>query len=413
MTANLRATSYPKPPAPHSSPKARPKRLSSFGAADQTAMSVRHPGGKVLKTGQNPDRYAPTASPTSRSKTITSREQIRLTMLSELTYDQRLVLQSMARTGMIFCVESSTVAPKMKLSKALRWRTWSGWRGKSIWKRETREEIQVFWHGRALSPLEHACLTSFLQKGINVRIFSYGELSIPRGAVLENAADILPAEDLFLFEGSPSAFTNIFRYKLLFQRGGWWLDSDVVLLKDNLPKCDFYWAREDRFRINGAILKFPAGDVRCEKLLMMSLEQVRSLHQWGQLGPGLLSEVLGRENPTGLMGSTAETYPLHWLEWHCLWLPEYLATVNDRLQFATFLHLWNSVSVRAGIDTALAPPAGSYLHGLCRSASRNATAWHTEARVRECAQKYFEQEWVSRAWNEIFSDLDNKGHLEQ
>ena len=31
--------------------------------------------------------------------------------------------------------------------------------------------------------------------------------------------------------GSLAAFSNLFRYKLLLERGGWWVDTDVICLR--------------------------------------------------------------------------------------------------------------------------------------------------------------------------------------
>src|SRR5215468_2454910 len=126
--------------------------------------------------------------------------------------------------------------------------------------------VNTFWHGEAISSAERLCIQSFLDHGHSFRVFTYSDVEMPGGVIVEHAAQILPLERFFYFEGSPSGFSNIFRYKLLLERGGWWVDTDVLCLKRELPDCDYYWAQETPGRINGAILKFPPEDPVCLRL---------------------------------------------------------------------------------------------------------------------------------------------------
>jgi len=46
---------------------------------------------------------------------------------------------------------------------------------------------------------------------------------------------IIPEHEAFTYKNGPgsgsySAFSNLFRYKLLAQKGGWWIDMDMVCL---------------------------------------------------------------------------------------------------------------------------------------------------------------------------------------
>src|SRR5690349_14457898 len=123
--------------------------------------------------------------------------------------------------------------------------------------------VNTFWHGERLSAIERLCMESFVKHKHAFRVFTYSDAEMPTGVIVEDAAKILPLERFFKIEESPSAFSNVFRYKLLLEQGGWWVDTDVLCLKTNLPNCDYYWAQEAPGRINGAILKFPKGDETC------------------------------------------------------------------------------------------------------------------------------------------------------
>jgi hypothetical protein len=254
-----------------------------------------------------------------------------------------------------------------------------------------RPFVNMFWHGR-LMPLVIACIQSFLDRGIGVKVFSYEEIRLPSGATHEDAATILPRSDHFLFESSSSAFSNIFRYKLLLDYGGWWVDSDVVLLQDHLPECEHYWAREDAGLINGAVLRFPRQDPLCGRLLRESIEIAKSLDRWGQLGPELLTRVLA-DSGVKNAGTTADTYPVHWLEAHYLWFPDFSDLLSARLRGANFLHLYHSMFSRMGIDLNNSPPDGGYIQRLTGQAS-DGSAGSLEERL--AVRDYLSHEFVPR-----------------
>ena len=98
--------------------------------------------------------------------------------------------------------------------------------------------FQSFWAGPSLSPYEHLCLTSFIDRGHAFDLYTFdANLAVPAGVQLRDAATILDQSEYFVYEngpgrGSPSAFANLFRYKLLQDKGGWWVDTDVICLAD-------------------------------------------------------------------------------------------------------------------------------------------------------------------------------------
>jgi hypothetical protein len=224
--------------------------------------------------------------------------------------------------------------------------------------------FNMFYHGPSLSLLEWLCMESFVNHGHELCLHLYEDVEAPEGVVKVDARATLPFSEFFMFDGSPSAFTNIFRYKLILETGGWWVDTDVLCLNNNLPECEYAWANQDPSQINGAILKFPQGDSLCQKLLELSIERSRSLTAWGQLGPGLLTEVLSGAKPAGHFGSQAAFYPTHWLEAHLCWMQDQAKLVQARLDGASFLHLWNSILNRMGINLNKRPPPGSYFENL-------------------------------------------------
>ena len=130
------------------------------------------------------------------------------------------------------------------------------------------EIINSLWIGRSLSAIERLCITSFLQNGHEFHLYCYDKIgNVPDGAVLRDAAEILPASEIFSYQhgsakGSLAAFANLFCLKFLLERGGWWVDADVVCLRPFDFKEDFVFASEPTHYgtlATNAVLKFPNG----------------------------------------------------------------------------------------------------------------------------------------------------------
>ena len=226
------------------------------------------------------------------------------------------------------------------------------------------QTFNTFWHGPELSPLQWACLRSFIVRGHRLRLFSYQPVRVPDGVEREDASRVLPPAELFEFHGSASSFSNLFRYELLLEEGGWWVDADVYCLREDLPECRYAWAREDDDFINGAILKFPAGDPSLAAIHSAARRIGRDVAIQGQLGPRLLTEHLSGRDWSGHFGSTRAFYPIHWLEAHRLWTRDDEAYVRTKCEESSFVHLWGMMFRYFGIDPGLAAPEGSFLHHI-------------------------------------------------
>ena len=226
------------------------------------------------------------------------------------------------------------------------------------------QTFNMFWEGQYLTAIENLCMRSFIKHGHSLRVFTYNGAQVPEGVALEDARDVLPADRFFTFQGSPSAFTNIFRYKLLLDQGGWWADTDIFCCRRQMQTCEYYWAEEQPGRINGAVLRFPPGDPLCWQLLRLSEERSKGHLHKGWLGPDLLTKVLSGKKPIGLVGSTDDVYSIHWQEAHYFWLPEFSHQIEMRTCNSSFIHFWLSVLRNMGIDPHSPPPCRSFLHRL-------------------------------------------------
>lgn len=93
--------------------------------------------------------------------------------------------------------------------------------------------IQSLWIGPSLSKLEQLSMKSFLDNGHIYHLYTYDKVEgIPDGIEVKDGNEILDKSEIFRYKnGSISAFSNLFRFVLLFKKGGYWVDTDLVCLK--------------------------------------------------------------------------------------------------------------------------------------------------------------------------------------
>ncbi len=97
--------------------------------------------------------------------------------------------------------------------------------------------VQSVWIGAVLPPLQQLSIRSFLAQGHEYHLYTYGDVeNIPQDATIRDGSEVLHRDNIFCYphgfgKGSYSAFSNLFRYKLILDRGGWWVDTDVVSLR--------------------------------------------------------------------------------------------------------------------------------------------------------------------------------------
>src|SRR4051794_6165389 len=113
------------------------------------------------------------------------------------------------------------------------------------------ETIQSLWIGERLSAMERLCISSFLQHGHPYDLYVYRDIAgIPLGTVVLDGNQILPASRIFTYteHQTYAGFANFFRYKLLLEKGGWFVDADTICLRPFHFRDDYVFSSEG---ING------------------------------------------------------------------------------------------------------------------------------------------------------------------
>jgi glycosyltransferase involved in cell wall biosynthesis len=256
-----------------------------------------------------------------------------------------------------------------------------------------------------------AATASMRAAGHPVRVWSYAPEKLAflksHGIELAEAADVVPV-DLFKHVMSNSAvryFSDLFRYALLYEHGGLWMDGDIVLLRP-FPFCGDYFfnlqwrsgSKQQQHFICGNVMYARRHSQHLRNLYEASLERcfAPGSKEFGEIGPKLLSDYLSSERNHELHRYIFGPMFFNAIDWTELdlfsrplsELSEYL---NDERVFG--IHLWNartnslardegvsllsllsdpirnfpSLTVLAkqlGIDKAHPPSSGHCYHGI-------------------------------------------------
>lgn len=223
--------------------------------------------------------------------------------------------------------------------------------------------IQTLWVGDRFSQVESLSARSFLANGHEYHLYSYCDIAdVPPGVVRRDAREILPEDRVFSYKkepgrGSVSAFSNIFRYKLLHDRGGVWVDTDVVCLKPFDFRTPYIFGQERAqnrdFYVASCVLATPAGSDFAATCWLKSESKNQDELAWGEIGPELVTKtVLDLKLTDCVLPPTAFCPSDWWLAKQEITGPQGRA-VDISASYA--VHLWNETWRRNGI-----PKSGHY-----------------------------------------------------
>lgn len=230
--------------------------------------------------------------------------------------------------------------------------------------------IQSLWIGDILSLNEQLCIASFLYHGHEFHLFTYGTIeNIPNGTIVKDASEIIPLDKIFKYgsgKDSYAGFANWFRYKLLFERGGFWVDTDVICMKPFQFDSNIIFGLESNNKANLAVLCFPKGHELClylkdfcenpnkilpfdtfkdkkRKLKRRILGKGITHMKWGEAGPVGFTSTLIHFDLLQLAKPFTFFYPISHHNWNSIYDTTLGKDVN--LFHDTFaIHLWNEMS---------------------------------------------------------------------
>lgn len=235
------------------------------------------------------------------------------------------------------------------------------------------ETVRCFWHGSPLGPYQLMGMRSFVDQGHAVELFTYDPaIAVPDWIVRRDANEIWPTDQVLVYRkdigrGSFALHANLFRYAMLHRLGGWWIDHDVILLRQELPAQDIFFSLEpvEPMKATFSVLKFPAGHPAMSECLARCVAAGES-PLYGETGADLFTEVVARHRLARHGKAMETTYPLSALDVPAMFDPDQRDQIHARCEQSTFVHLFNETWRRAGIPDYLGPPAGSFIDDMLR-----------------------------------------------
>ena len=194
--------------------------------------------------------------------------------------------------------------------------------------------------------MEILSIRSFLHHGHDYRLYVYEPvMNLPEGAVACDANEILPASSIFQYTDfrSYAGFSNFFRYKLLLERGGWWVDTDIVCLRPFDFAARYVFASE-KIRSGAvpasAVIKCPVASEAMSYAWSVCAAKEPALLTWGETGPRLVAEVINRFSLEPFLHPPEVFCPVSCHDWETLMAP---GAALD-LDVASYsIHLWNEM----------------------------------------------------------------------
>jgi hypothetical protein len=126
--------------------------------------------------------------------------------------------------------------------------------------------------GTELGDVELLTVSSFVKHGHKFHLWTYDDIKtpLPNGVKVMDAREIMPKEKVFCYpedsdidmefaKGSYAGFSDIFRYKLLYEKGGWWADMDVTCLKPfhHLHWNEYFFRSHWELPLVGNVMRVP------------------------------------------------------------------------------------------------------------------------------------------------------------
>lgn len=229
--------------------------------------------------------------------------------------------------------------------------------------------FQSLWIGERLGPMERLSIESFLHFDYEFHLFAYSPpAGTPPGTTILDAREVLPEDEVFFVrrgfgKGSPAFFADRFRYAMLHQRGGWWVDTDVVCIAPwefDAEHVVGAQRQDDGVGVNNAVIKAPAGSPLMERCLEIFAGVDPDHAPWGSTGPLLLAEAMSDTRMDDIAQPPDVFYPIDY------WRIEELFNDGDPPADTVGVHLWNAVWAKRGIDPGAPMPPDSLYEQMRR-----------------------------------------------
>ena len=214
--------------------------------------------------------------------------------------------------------------------------------------------IQCLWIGDKISRLEKLSINSYLKNDNEVHLYTYDNIDdLPDNTILKDANSVIPRHKIFKYKNQDSyaGFANLFRYKLLYEKGGFWSDMDIACLKKPLTEEPFIFASErapgGSYRITNCFIYAEKESEIMEYCYHTALSKKPEELNWGDTGPKLISEAVVKFELYDHVVDPEVICPVDW--WNCKQF--LIKPYNELISEDTYaVHFWNEMWRRENID---------------------------------------------------------------
>ncbi|MBX1794512.1 hypothetical protein I9D74_00990 [Campylobacter jejuni] len=172
-------------------------------------------------------------------------------------------------------------------------------------------EISSFWYTpkgyKGIGLMEILTIKSWLDNGYKFHLYTYNLddkiflkfQELFSNFILKDANEIVPFSEYFSDDrgAGVAAFSDYFRFNLLYQRDALWVDLDMVCLNHMDLSQEYIFAQEidkdeTKPRITTSFLKFPKNSDFGKNLIQEAKKIIdnKKIIPWGVIGPWFLAE---------------------------------------------------------------------------------------------------------------------------
>jgi hypothetical protein len=216
--------------------------------------------------------------------------------------------------------------------------------------------IAMLWFHNPMTAIQRLSIRSFLNHGHSVTVFTYGDLKVPKGAILGDANEFMKEQEIFIANGSYAAFADIFRYKMLAASNYIWADADTVCLRPDWDFGDYILTYQEPNKLTNNVLAYPQDCLLAKKLVQEAVFENNRIYD--HLGPVLITRLVEELELGNKVLPEYVFNPIHWQDFRDTYDPSKLEQVLAKCQDSHAVSLSNYLLKHHNYDREKLP-AGS------------------------------------------------------
>lgn len=227
--------------------------------------------------------------------------------------------------------------------------------------------VQSLWIGGNLSRMEITSINSFMNKGHDYHLYTFGKVeNIPEGVENKNARSIITDKSFNYSNPKQRAnLSDIFRYKLLREKGGIWVDTDIVCVRPFVFEEERIFASERVQRQNRLGFDVPEKPTNCvmkfqkgSNVMEYCYEETKNKNpknvEWTELGPKMVKKAVQKFNLKSSVFPFWKFCPISPWKWKDFITKSTETKIKEKVKRAVLrpysYHLWNSQWSRCNVD---------------------------------------------------------------